>query len=69
MPVLDVLGHRNAQVFLHDLGRAKRVWTSLHAVELCGQDAQGVVGAVADEESQVNQFVGVRELADEVKVL
>lgn len=71
MPVLHILSQRDAEIFLDDLRAAEgdAVRPRLHPLQLHGQDGEGVVRAVADEEGEVDEVVGVGELGEEVEVL
>lgn len=71
MAVLDVLAQREPEILLDDHGAPKgnAVWALLDAVELGGEDGEGVVGSVAHEEPEVDEVVGVRELGEKLKIL
>lgn len=70
--VLDGLRDMDAEILLdnHDAAEGQVVGLCrLDALKLLGQDGQGVVGRVANQEGQVDQVVGVGELGDEIKVV
>jgi hypothetical protein len=67
--LFDVLAKLDTKILLHDHGRAKGdIWVRLYAFELHGQDSQGVIGRVADNEGQVDKPVRISELYQEVEV-
>jgi len=71
MPILYFLAERDAEVLLHDDRTVERdlVRPRLHPFQFHGQDRQGVVRAVTDQERQVDKVVGVCELGEEVEML
>ena len=71
MAVFDILAVEPAEVLLDD-GDAPEgdlVGTFLDAFELHGQDSEGIVGRIADEETKVNEVVRVGQLGNQLKVL
>ncbi len=70
MSVLHLLTGDLPKVLLHDEGAVERdmICPHLDAVQLARQDGERIVGGVADEEGEVDQFVGVGELGQEVEV-
>lgn len=71
MSILNTLTQMNTEIFL-DYGSAvegNRVGTVLDALEFFCEDGEGVIGAVADEESEIDQLVGVGQLRDEIEVV
>src|SRR5689334_21080142 len=69
MSVLHILRERDAEVLLDDLRRAEGVWAALYAIEFCGKHPKCVIRAITHEEGEIDEFVWVRQLADEVEVL
>jgi len=69
--ILNTLAQMNTEIFLHYGSAVERdgVGATLNALEFLGEDGEGVIGAVADEESEVDQLVRVGQLRDEVKVI
>jgi len=68
---LDALVQFEAKVLLDNHGAAEgdMIRTALDALELGGQHSQSIIGAVADQESQVDQVVRVGQLGDQLEVL
>ena len=71
MSILDTLAQMNAEIFLHygSAVEGDRVGATLNALEFLGKDGEGVIGAVADEESEIDQLVRVGQLRDKVEVV
>lgn len=70
--LLNVLGEvEPAKVLFDDLDAVERNGRRhlLHALELGRKDCLCLILGVANEESKINQFVGVGELNDELKIL
>lgn len=69
--VLDTLAQMDAEIFLDngDAVEGDGIGAALDALELFGEDGKSVVGAVADEEGQVDELVRVGQLRNEVKVV
>lgn len=69
--VLDVLAQMDAEIFLHngDTVEGDRVCAGLDALELFGQNGKSIIGAVADEESEVDEVVRVCQLRDQVEII
>lgn len=69
--VLDVLTQMNTEILLNDGSAVEgdRVGAILDALEFLGEDGECVVSAVADEESEIDQVVGVGQLRDQIEVV
>lgn len=70
MPVLHLLTDDLPKVLLHNQGAVERdiIRPHLDAVQLARQDGERIVGGIADEEGEVDEFVRVGELGQEVEV-
>lgn len=74
VPIGDFVAELDSEILLDDGDAAERaaklrVGLVLDAVELLGEDGEGVVGAVGDKEGDINQLVRVGKLHKELKVL
>ena len=69
--VLDALAQLKAKILLDNGCTAEGdfIRPLLDTVELGGEDGEGVVGGVADEEGQVDQVMRVGQLGDQFKIL
>lgn len=72
VPVLDVHFDISSKVLLHDC-RATESNLLIHLVldpgQLSGKNSHGVVTAITNEESQVNEVVRIRQLVEEIEVV
>lgn len=69
--ILDILTELEAKILLDDRGAPERngVGPLLYPVELHGQNSDGVVGRVSDQECDVNEMVRIRQLGEQLEVL
>ena len=69
--VFDTLAQMNTEIFLNHSSAAERdrVGTTLDALEFFGEDGEGIIGAVANEESEIDQLVRVGQLRNEIEVI
>ena len=69
--VFNTLAQVNTKIFLHygSAVEGDRVRATLNALEFFGEDGESVIGAVADEESEVDQLVRVGQLRDEIEIV
>ena len=70
MPVLDVLAQLEPKVLVVDADAVERrdLGPVLDPVQLGGEDELGLRRRVGDEEAEVDQVVGVRELREQLEV-
>lgn len=69
--ILDILTQMNTEIFLNNGSAVEgdRVGAILDALEFLGEDGKCVISAVADEESEIDQVVGVGQLRNEIEVV
>lgn len=71
MSVLDILTQMNTEIFLNNGSAVEgnRVGAILDTLEFLGEDGKRVISAVANEESKIDQVVGVCQLRNEIEVV
>ena len=67
--VLDVLAQLEAKILLDNQSAAEFVGTLLEAIQFRGENGEGLIGGITNEEAKINEVVRVRELGDQLKVL
>lgn len=70
MAILNILAKLEAKVLLdhHGTPKGNLVRTLLNTVELSGEDSEGLIGRVADEEGKIDEVVRIGKLGKELKV-
>jgi len=74
VPHSNILTLEHTVVLLHDSDTVERtaqlrVGLVLDTVQLGSEDSQGIIGRVGDQEREIDEFVGIRQLRNELKVL
>ena len=68
--VLDILAQMNTEIFLNNGSAVEgsRVGAILNALKFFGEDGKCVISAVTNQESEIDQVVGVGQFNEEIEV-